>query len=1651
MVTQSTANYFDVVKSITCRVETPNASGTGIILLTPSDNDIYLVTAKHCLLGKNFDGDLQNEDVTLYVPSINNDTFTAITLDRDNQILLSADTALDIAIIVMRKSDLDVANIPLLDVRYFHQKCFFRGYPHADDSQAGINIFVNFVDNNVVSTQTSLETHDSVSHDNCDGFSGSGVFSVIDNVPFFVGLLYELKEPFRRFNIYNLTQINSVLTEHNLPQLPATTLPLDAALQQSVRQLERKSSLVLETIKDKFDEQLNLPRESVQSRFDEVFQANRLVILKGIAGAGKSAYAKSRLSALQEDGFKILAFKADWFAKESVEEIFPTINHDLQDLLSSLGATQQLIILIDSLEKLLEVDTYSALGEFLHICKQLPYVRLLITCRNYAYQQMIFDLHYAFPSYGFVEIPLLSDDELSIVSKHFPALDNVLDKTQFRQILKRPFYLNLTIRNLDIFQQDKTITELRFRELIWSHVVAKHSQVRANTFEQIAIERATQMSLFVRLEGLDATSVQELVHDGILEVDDRIGDSYCPSHDIYEDVALIRFIERAFRAKQNTEDFFIQIGSKAPAKRRGFRLWLNDALTEPQRITAFIHDIFESKTIARFWIDEVIVAILRSEYCQTFFEHSKQLLLENDQALLLRFIHLLRTTCQEPDVQLIQAVQAQNDESLYQWIYLKPVGLGWKVLIKFVDEHFDDLRPHRPLILRLLTKDWSKKIRHDLSLIVESKAAGTILLRIIDDAKEHYGAWKDEPYSKKEIDKSIEVLFQLSKEFETKVRELVEDANTAKKRSDERYRRRERRFTLTHNFIDGDEEEEDENYHLRDFHNAIIEFALSGLSNQAVCLVMPDLVCKVAKDQWLTDEVESGTDYYSIIDRGIGFGLSISDRDYFPSGIYKTPIRFLLHFHPAHALKLIVDVFNHCTEAYANSRRGRESNVVEVEIVHDDGSRTTQKGNAALWGIFRGNVEATHYLLESILMSLESWLLELCQSDEDWADKWLKVAYLYLLKNSTSVTVTAVLASVAQAYPHRVKNLCFPILKIREFFKWDIRRLVGESMALAPLDSSIPFAQEERYKSNRLPHRKHHLEFLVTKLQVEGYFAEISEIIDDLAEKCDQDDTEWKLVLNRMDARKFVIDETIKPPEENQIVFRSVIDEELQDFVEEHVKDTEIQNRAMSVTNWARSLYEGKAGTDNSIEKWRDAFNTYQELAEIDDDSVKLFRDPTLLAATGIRYFKDEITSEQLRWCIGTLVEVIMVRAIGNIHGAPYSSLHIKPAIETIPDVLSLDIDDEIKQDVKQVIFFALLHLVTNESEYPFEAFRNSVWKIDSGYADACVAGMVQYARLLKKRKWFPPDSEEARQERETFLRQEEILAEQVAANGITIDSTDLSFDTHSSHYLSFAIQTIPFDTENTDYLNLLRQLFQIHIEWHKKKRQSQNREDLHYKAQLELKRYVANFVLLQNEQVAKNFFADVLDSIFAHPDNVTYDSVKYVADILEWMIVEQDTLQSESFWSVWEILEDRIRKSDPKRYVSYLLLSHGWWNSKADSWKPLQNKSLVMRRLVIEFGKYDIKAVMKLLSGIGMEALMPHGLNWLRIVLEDVENPKRELADSDVFFYSEKLIQRTYYKYLREIKRDRQLQQSLLIFLDLLVDVGSSLAFIVRERLITI
>lgn len=1402
----------------------------------------------------------------------------------------------------------------------------------------------------------------------------------------------------------------------------------EESVSRDIQKLINKTHLVLDGINDKLGDDFFLPRGDVDNDFGSKFPDNKLIIFKGVAGGGKSAYAKSVVSRLQESNYSNLAFKADSFAKESIEQAFPYLENDLSDILTQFGQSAQTVILIDSLEKLLEVDGYEALREFLRICRRFSNIRILVTCRSFAYQQLIFELHHDFPKYDFIDVPVFDDQELAQAEARFPFLECLLHKDNFREILRRPFYLNLVILHAELFVSSRIISEKEFRRLVWDEIISKHNSSRGSVFESIALQRAITMSLYARIENADPLVIKQLYNDGIILIDEELGEAYTPSHDMYEDIALIRFIERIFQGKQGTLDFFERLGGKEPAKLRAFRLWLNDQLVGATRnLAIFVSEVLEGSKIEQYWKDEVIIAILRSEYCQNFFDSNQELLDRSGHALLLRFIHLLRTACQEPDEQLIQEVQRGDRGSVYEWLYLRPVGPGWQVMLSHIQQHLDGLRGHGRLILGLVAKDWSKKLTAVTDLPPEAQAAGRILLKILDDAKHQYSSWSERTYPKKDVDEAIRVLFNLCSVFREETRALIIAADTYD-------------HTVSRN------------YDLRDFYGTIIEYSLSGLYSREICKEFPELVCDIALKNWLRHEPTEHWESHGFDiedDFGLTSGIKLS---YFPAGIYRTPTRFLLSCHPIRALQLIMTVLNHATNAYAESERGKRSKVTEVTIHHEDGSITTQRGNAVLWGMYRGTIETTPYLLQSILMSLENWLLELCQLEDGWASRWIEFAFGYLLKNSTTVATTAVLASVTMAHPKAIGKLCLPILKTKEFYSWDLARFLGDQHPLAPYDNDIPFAQAERHRSNQLPHREHNLETLMTNLQIGGYWEETNEILGNFQSTAEEKDTLWRLALNRMDIRKYEVDESIKPPAENQILIRPKIDEDLVEVVEESRGHQNIVNKALGVTNWARKVYEDEEGVEKSLEKWRQEYQSFHEIAGIEDDYARLFGDPTYLAAVGVQMLHSQLTKDQLDWCVDIVLGVLTEYIIKNINRdhLARTTLYLEPAIETVPLILSLQLEEEKRKKTKEVIFLSLLHLTEHEMEYPFESIRNALWGIDEGFAHSCLAGMIEYAKLHNQRRYYFSDGEEKSKYLQNFFEQEEQLVSRVCDDEIEVDIEDLSFDTHSHWYLGFSAQIIPLDTQNHVYRSFIRKIF--HLLFQTFNDYQRNDKADYFGTRRGFQQYLAHFLLSQPKHDSQDLFSEILDRVFVGDDEyLDHDVRKFIKEIVEQIIIEEDKAQTGNLWHLWEVLESKIKTTDKPYLISCLFLSLPWWNSDADDWVPLKGRQHYFRRVITELGHKDIGSAIRLLAGIGAERLLPDGMIWMRSALDNTSKPLQELSDSNAFFYCEKLIQRAYYRYLKDIKAYTELRRSYLRLLDDMINLGSSLAFIIRERIISI
>jgi hypothetical protein len=304
----------------------------------------------------------------------------------------------------------------------------------------------------------------------------------------------------------------------------------------------------------------------------------------------------------------------------------------------------------------------------------------------------------------------------------------------------------------------------------------------------------------------------------------------------------------------------------------------------------------------------------------------------------------------------------------------------------------------------------------------------------------------------------------------------------------------------------------------------------------------------------------------------------------------------------------------------------------------------------------------------------------------------------------------------------------------------------------------------------------------------------------------------------------------------------------------------------------------------------------------------------------------------------------------------------------------------------------------------------------------------------------------------EKILEIESELAYHVIEESIKINLNEV-FISHKSHwYVNSALQIIPFDTDDEFHHELVRRIvFQLFNIYNDSKRLGTETTN-YFHTRRGVQQYLASFLLRQLKPRATKLFSEVLDKVFQEVGQMTFNEGKeFVGEILEQIILEEDSFKSPRFWDLWEVLAAKIQESSQRHFLSYLFLSIRWWNDGADDWPPIRSKISFVKETILNLGQYDLQSVLQLLAGIGSKPLLPEGLLWLKIALDANPQPLQELRERDTFFYSERLIQKVFYQHMKAIKESSELRDSFLSLLNLMVDAGSSVSFIVRERVISV
>jgi hypothetical protein len=1414
---------------------------------------------------------------------------------------------------------------------------------------------------------------------------------------------------------------------------------------KAVEKLKSDSKEILRPIKTsigKGENEFHLPRTEAREKILEELSNSQLTIVTGKPGVGKSAEIKEIL--LKDfPNASVFVFRADQFNESTLANVFSSqgVNETIQDIFSCISLIPEKIIFIDSLEKLLEADPECAFKQLLALLKEHPEIKFIASSRKYAIDLITLKFGIDKDNAGIIDIPTLNEEELKLVAEKFPQLKSVLKNDKVKKLLQSAKYLDFSILAISKTNDDYANVSLtEFKDKLWNSLVADSTNTknglpikREEAFKEIAVKRAKEMKLFTKPDKSDAEAIVCLENDEIVFQENN-NRKYSPAHDILEDWALVKYVSSKYEDFPNPKDLFSNLGNE-PAIRRAFRLWVEDYLIDnSSKINELIKATIVDQTNEKYWADELLVAIFKSENSNSFFTFFEKELIADNAVFFNRCLHIIKTCCKESD----QKTNYSN--------FLLPIGSGWKEALFFIQKHIAQLDLIKLSILNYLT-DWHYRLLFQYNKIenTELESAKSIVLHYLKEIEEEKEFWQEENAKNKSTN-LIAILLDLAEMSKEEIKQLVARAFANKENRD--------------------------SWRLNFFYKNVIEKCLSGIGNQRLIQELPELIIETAWKNWKYVPPKE-TDFPSEIRFLSRQSLrdeecwGIKDKhSFFPSGVYKTPASNLLAFHPMIGLKFIIDFINYSVDFYVNATCEYKHKISQIEIVLNDGTIVKQWAAWELWAAYRGS-SVTNYALESLLMSFEKFLLEMAKRKTDVSKENLKFIFDYVLKNSNNVAPLAVLTSVAIAYPEEVEEAMLPLLSVQELYEWDLSRALQENSTLAPMDNHISFAQKERWESNQLPHRKKYQrglrDFILDyQFNVRRLNKEIHQIFDKLKIQNPNNDIVWKKNLIEMDIRNHKVgdyDEKL-----GGYPIQPEYDNDVSDFIASNQDDFEAQNTAVTYSVLISKAYEKKEAI--SFEKWAECQKYYSNAENLDI----LFSKPITLAILGISDFSSDILKEQKTWCIETIAN-----AIGSILQDAFSrnysfnlsvSLMEKDIALSSFHLLMQNVEDDADKDgiIATMIYMLFAPFHDHEIDKIIQYIRETFFKQYPDEAKRVWLGLIKYSNYKKANPKFYGFQDEPTLN-EVQKKEEEFVQQNSSDKNLKLDLSEIDLEKSEGYLLARAFVITPYDSMDKDFESFIKHFIPLltsdlqHEENYSYNRNKEERQ-IHSQSVFDAEFYLSELLLKANSELAKSVLDLIMDPIY-QLELRSYrgrdDLFEFSSKIPEYVICKLDEIIANStdeelnqklianFWALWQHFFDKIKASGKQYFLVSLFLDIKW-KETATHWKPLENKRDFYQSMVMDLGKYKTTSILNVLSTVGEKTFLPESISWL------VDIFKSEVATTVALLYpsAERLIKRLYYNNISIIKNDRKLIDDYVWILNRMVDLGSSEAYLFRENVIT-
>jgi hypothetical protein len=1446
---------------------------------------------------------------------------------------------------------------------------------------------------------------------------------------------------------------------------------LEPSIFDLVRQVAEHGDALLSPIQSKFtvdSRTVRLDRQHVVEQLQQTLARTSVIILSGDGGVGKTAVVKEFHSQFK-DKAPFFVFKASEFNLRNVNELFS--HYGALTLSQFIGAHRDVAekyVVVDSAEKLADVAYPDVFQEFLTALRAGGW-KIIFTTRLGYLEDLKYQLveRYSVP-FELLNVPGLTPAQLSeLASDHDFRLP---DNERLRSLLHNLFYLKEYLR---VYPQGSGTAEYsRFREALWNNEV-EHTSVRRDNihrrrgecFIQIARKRAAAGLFYVPMSGHD-DALGQLEADEIIKFDSS-AQGYFITHDIYEEWALERLVEQSYRACAQRSDFYREIGDSLPV-RRAFRTWLSEKLlSATDEASQLIVSTVEDGATPRHWKDEAIVAALLSEQAGPLVQRFGRKMLDQvsalaqqtdlfregklsirpqvaDSSLLYQILFLLRIACKEVDQDKLNIFPEEALRSRVSAFFTRPKGSGWTAMIEFAHQHITEVGPLFLHAVLPVLVDWTSYHKTG----VATRSAGLMALDYLQ------GLGQDDVSHRRPSGavraQLTTVVSNSSKEIKPELAQIFDEV-----------------IGLNDPDYDGPYED-------------LIETALSSIDKSALIAAnLPKQVLGLANVCWRQSAhvpIYRGFAYRNDLDRHFNLPHR-SIKDYYTSA-FETPLLRLLQVDPQSTVNFILAFVNEAVTHYATSELDKNE-IEEIELLLSH-APVKQFISRRLWLMYRGGMPAPS-LLSSMHMALEKWLLHLVKNTEaEIAENWC----LYLLKQSTSASITAVVTSTLFAEPKKLTNIAYILLRCREIFRHDNGRMTFEPQAkslYAIANYRNDFFRKERFATCDDEHRKGSLEHMALTYQMFRSESEseaeaqvrqntVWKILDDHYAKLDISTTEspqtnaWRLCLARMDRRKMTISTEVRD-DGIQMTFNAELDSDLRTYSETTLATLADSMRYTALHLWSRKRWERDKASysrypqydknpKQAVVETRTVYETLSSDSDV-DGPLFLFNQaiPPSACAVLLRDFSAALEPADADFCKDVVLQYasapIKQRYQYQIGDGVDAAIGVLPALlRSFPD------------DVEHVKAILLLTLLDENSINISDRFNSyavttiaEIGKTHPDVVDALFSGYLYIYTIWKSicdaavndrhvGNWCGISHFDLIQ-RLILERQEEFL---IALEGgpeidqlpsprtLDPDCVVTAFQLlrpgiNNKHHQAFAIEAATFVTQESQ-------------------RGRRQEERFDYSKRIRFYEKFAQIVLHADNQEIAQYMRPVLEQFGDIEDG---DML-----IQEFISVEDRTHRYDAFWAVWELLYPTIvqlcqgRRHKPNIVHNYLL-AWPYWSKTAKQWGSLRDKERsFFARVAAEIGEHPsvFFSLAKFLNEVGTP-FVSDGILWISGIIERNPALSGMELENNTDYYLENLIRNYVLSNRTMIRRTVYVKQAVLRILNFLLERGSVTAYLTREHIL--